>query len=125
MTDQIDPRAKADEILSDVKAYFDFAAPRDHAVEDSVTASNALDKVKQEIGEVWKDPQLLAAIAKEFEVTNDEMFSVLPGAKISEYAGNVTEVEFRSSGWDLHGIGHGLIVQEKEGGGHQLDFFNW
>src|SRR5208283_5418145 len=113
-------KAKANEIADDVKTYLDHAGPRSNAIEDSLIASNALEKVKQELGEVWKDSQLLTAVGKEFEVMNGRTFTFLPEVTISADAGQVREMEFSPSVWDRRGSGHGLRVQEEKRDGHLL-----
>jgi hypothetical protein len=112
MTDQFDPRAKALEIETDVKSYLDHTGPRANAIEDNITATQALAKVHQEVDPLWKDRQQLHEVGKELEKLSNETFSTLPNVQIGFENGRVDTLNFTPSGWDSAGEDHSLTLDQ-------------
>jgi hypothetical protein len=106
MPDTFDPHEKAIEIENDVKRYLDNAGTRPYPIEDSVIASQALEKVTHELTDLWKEPSKLEAVGKELEILSDKEISTLPNVTIDANAGHVLSLRFTASGWDFAGGDH-------------------
>jgi hypothetical protein len=123
MAENFDPVSEAQKLETTVKLFIDHSGyQRVLQIEDSQTASAAQNQLVDQLSELWKNPEHLAAVGKELEKISSDLWSSLPNVAISATEGKVTQLEFTASNWDLPGSRHGFRARTFDG---KLNTYGW
>jgi len=122
MAEIFDPVSEALKLETTVKTFIDHSGHRSNPVEDSEIASTAQRQLDDQLSELWKNPEHLAAVGKQLEKINKDIWSSLPYADIEAVDGKITRLEFKGSAWDPSSYGRGFRAYMGE---RKLDTYGW